>query len=343
MTELHIVWWLPLPGLLSRLNIWHQHVSPNNGGPVEPFRTTNEVLFFVSLVSDTDDGRSHVSMEFHLSGMTSRETTHLAELRIRPTSRDSGGRRRSRLQRLKVTVYQGGVPVRAVKLRVRLDHSTADGFDVIELTRLIQEVTVGLSRTNDTRVEVTIRDRRPQERDAHRTRRSRGSRVLTPNDAHLVVYSEDRDFFRSFRRPPAALLRGGPSGGPNHEMDAATAQEYFSRFRRDADSKNKRGPCSLQDMVVDFDEIGWGRWIIYPKQFNAHQCSGKCTVPVIDAHRPTNHAILQSVMRLHKPEHVDRPCCAVTDLGALSVLYHEYGEIVVRRHQGMVGRRCGCR
>lgn len=38
--------------------------------------------------------------------------------------------------------------------------------------------------------------------------------------------------------------------------------------------------CSKKKLIVDFNDIGWGEWIISPKSFKAHYCSGLCTFPL---------------------------------------------------------------
>ncbi|XP_053168994.1 nodal homolog isoform X2 [Hemicordylus capensis] len=52
--------------------------------------------------------------------------------------------------------------------------------------------------------------------------------------------------------------------------------------------------CQRVDFYVDFDEIGWGSWIVHPKQYNAFRCEGKCPVPLEEAFQPTNHAYMQN-------------------------------------------------
>ena len=43
---------------------------------------------------------------------------------------------------------------------------------------------------------------------------------------------------------------------------------------------NKSNTCSRRHFVVDFADIGWADWIIYPKSFEAHFCSGTCAFPI---------------------------------------------------------------
>jgi hypothetical protein len=41
-----------------------------------------------------------------------------------------------------------------------------------------------------------------------------------------------------------------------------------------------RSLCQRRKLVVDFNEIGWGEWIISPKTFEAHYCAGRCPFPL---------------------------------------------------------------
>uniref|UniRef100_A0A672JC44 TGF-beta family profile domain-containing protein n=1 Tax=Salarias fasciatus TaxID=181472 RepID=A0A672JC44_SALFA len=100
--------------------------------------------------------------------------------------------------------------------------------------------------------------------------------------------------------------------------------------------------CRKEDMWVDFQKLGWGQWIIYPKQFNAYLCRGNCPTPVDEKFTPTNHAYIQSMLKLHHSDRVPPLSCVPTRLSPLSTLYYEKGKIVMKHHDNMVVEECGC-
>ncbi|KAM8794557.1 nodal homolog [Eudromia elegans] len=100
--------------------------------------------------------------------------------------------------------------------------------------------------------------------------------------------------------------------------------------------------CRRVDMVVDFEQTGWGSWIVYPKKYNAYRCEGQCPSPVDESFKPTNHAYIQSLLGLYKPGHVPCPACSPVRTSPLSMLYYEKGELALRHHEDMVVEECGC-
>lgn len=53
--------------------------------------------------------------------------------------------------------------------------------------------------------------------------------------------------------------------------------------------------CRRVDLNVDFNQIGWGSWIIFPKRYNAYRCEGSCPGPLGEELNPTNHAYMQVI------------------------------------------------
>ncbi|XP_070297556.1 nodal homolog 2-A-like [Salvelinus sp. IW2-2015] len=100
--------------------------------------------------------------------------------------------------------------------------------------------------------------------------------------------------------------------------------------------------CGRVDMHVDFNQIGWGSWIVFPKMYNAYRCEGICPSPLGEVLNPTNHAYMQSLLKHYHPERAPSACCAPTKMSPLSMLYYENGEMLLRHHEDMVVDECGC-
>ena len=176
--------------------------------------------------------------------------------------------------------------------------------------------------------------------------------------ALLVVYSQDEVFFKQFNEMKKTQQ--------NHNVGKSLPQSFLdnlgfgvqvTRPKRAANDNKKskgikvggkRGLCERKDLYIDFEQMGWGKWEVYPKRFNAFMCSGDARPQVDQPFTPTNHAVMQSLMRLASKASgtqplVPRPCCVPSKLYPISMLYYEYGEIVVRHHEGMIVDKCGCR
>jgi nodal len=108
--------------------------------------------------------------------------------------------------------------------------------------------------------------------------------------------------------------------------------------------------CKKLDFNVNFGELGWEKWIIYPKIFNAYFCSGGCMLPfkknsssnkVIS----TNHAQIMSILELKNPNlNIQMTKCVSTKLKPLTVVFLDgNGLIKTKIYQDMVVEECGCR
>ncbi|CAB1319839.1 unnamed protein product, partial [Coregonus sp. 'balchen'] len=104
----------------------------------------------------------------------------------------------------------------------------------------------------------------------------------------------------------------------------------------------QRPLCRKIDMWVDFDQIGWNEWILYPKRYNAFRCEGECPTPVDESFSPTNHAYMQSLLRLYHPDRVGCPSCVPAHLSPLSMLYYRDEDVVLRHHEDMIVEGCAC-
>ncbi|RXM33804.1 Nodal-like [Acipenser ruthenus] len=183
------------------------------------------------------------------------------------------------------------------------------------------------------------------------------SSMESPQDQHavndrvlLVVYSH----LKAEGGPPASLLRTAEQSkfvvGDRKGEDKQQKRQKRNRKQRNwpINPPPEHGAVSIKplcrrvDFHIDFNQIGWGSWIVFPKRYNAYGCEGECPTPVGEDFKPTNHAYMQSLLKHYHPDRVPSPCCVATKMSSLSMLYHENGEVVLRHHEEMTVEECGC-
>lgn len=110
-------------------------------------------------------------------------------------------------------------------------------------------------------------------------------------------------------------------------------------------AKRRKKTCSLHELYVDFEEIGWSSWIISPKGYNAFHCKGACQFPLGQNQQPTNHATVQSIVNAFRAggRDVGTPCCVPNRLFSISLLYFDDQEnVILKQYDDMVAASCGC-
>ncbi|XP_058856374.1 bone morphogenetic protein 8A-like isoform X1 [Acipenser ruthenus] len=104
-----------------------------------------------------------------------------------------------------------------------------------------------------------------------------------------------------------------------------------------------RHVCKRHELYVSFSELGWKDWVIAPQGYSAYYCDGECSYPLGSCMNATNHAIMQLVVHMLKPDEVPKACCAPTKLSPISVLfYDDNNNVILKKHRNMVVKACGC-
>uniref|UniRef100_A0A3B3Z4J2 TGF-beta family profile domain-containing protein n=1 Tax=Poecilia mexicana TaxID=48701 RepID=A0A3B3Z4J2_9TELE len=137
---------------------------------------------------------------------------------------------------------------------------------------------------------------------------------------------------------------GGKQRNPNRSKGAKSQEALrvanVAGKHRHTDQKQA---CKKHELYVSFRDLGWQDWIIAPEGYAAYYCEGECAFPLNSYMNATNHAIVQTLVHFVNPESVPKPCCAPTQLHAISVLYFDdSSNVILKKYRNMVVRACGC-
>ena len=305
-----------------------------------------------------------MKLTFNLSSLSNTEVAHHAELHIRPLQHQHENHR----HKFRFTVLsESGRMGQKMSFRLASKSKTYNGYLVFDITGVIQQLINKSFRYAEKLLEIRVshkamhgKRKRSKNSKTNGAQQSIGKRSLSPlvkeDDGILLLYTKDNSFFEKFRSQMKYSSTSTASTTFTHdkqlikrrrkrttnadvqdEYDEQTLEVQATRVKR----SNKK-ECGVKEFIVDFEKLGWNKWIVFPHTYNAFMCTGRCSSPVDWSLNPTNHAILQSLMRL-SDRTVPKPCCVPTKLEPLSMIYFEYEEIVVRHHEGMVVSKCGCR
>ncbi|KAJ0022063.1 hypothetical protein NQD34_009553 [Periophthalmus magnuspinnatus] len=104
-----------------------------------------------------------------------------------------------------------------------------------------------------------------------------------------------------------------------------------------------RNRCRRHNLYVDFNDVGWHRWIIAPSGYDAFFCLGECRFPLADHMNSSSHAMVQTLVNSVNGA-VPRACCVPTSLSPIALLYLDpQDRVVLKNYQDMVVEGCGCR
>ena len=129
--------------------------------------------------------------------------------------------------------------------------------------------------------------------------------------------------------------------------------------------------CHKHDFIVNFSDLGWEKWILWPSSFNAYFCRGDCLAPqnLFEAYRrggkhrkgsggggghrkrsrsqmslTTNHAQIMSILEYRNPfAHRQMTKCVSTNFKPLTIVYlDEYNQMATKKYEDMIVDKCVC-
>ncbi|XP_029369752.1 bone morphogenetic protein 8A isoform X2 [Echeneis naucrates] len=143
-------------------------------------------------------------------------------------------------------------------------------------------------------------------------------------------------FFRESQvpcRPPRAVKSHPRKKKPKYDLPLPNRSPV----------NNGGQPCKKHELYVSFSDLGWKDWVLAPTGYSAYYCDGECFYPLGSCMNATNHALIQQVVHLLKPDEVPKACCAPTKLSPISVLfYDDNNNVILKKHRNMVVKTCGC-
>lgn len=119
------------------------------------------------------------------------------------------------------------------------------------------------------------------------------------------------------------------------------------RRKRGLECGGKVRVCCKRQFYVNFKDIGWNDWIIAPQGYHANYCEGECPSHVASISGATlsfhSTVISHYRMRGYSPFQTLRSCCVPTRLGAMSMLYYDDEQKIIKKDiQNMIVEECGC-
>ncbi|XP_036380415.1 bone morphogenetic protein 2-like [Megalops cyprinoides] len=141
--------------------------------------------------------------------------------------------------------------------------------------------------------------------------------------------------------------RGGKSGR-GRERHRSRGVERDRRVKRNGGRAAKlkrlsRARCRRHPLYVDFNDVGWNKWIVAPSGYHAFFCLGECRFPLADHLNSSSHAMVQTLVNSVNSA-IPRACCVPTALSPIAMLYlDQHDRVVLKNYQDMVVEGCGCR
>jgi len=125
--------------------------------------------------------------------------------------------------------------------------------------------------------------------------------------------------------------------------DPPTVANTFKQRSIDILTRPKTGRCRLRTLYIDFNDIGWGDFILAPLGFPANYCDGVCSFPLDVSFNPSNHATVQTLVHLIDKNKTSEALCAPISMGTpLTFLLLADNRVIIKKFSEMTVIKCGC-
>ncbi|KAM8822101.1 LOW QUALITY PROTEIN: inhibin beta A chain-like [Synchiropus picturatus] len=120
------------------------------------------------------------------------------------------------------------------------------------------------------------------------------------------------------------------------------------RRRRGLECDAQVRVCCKRQFFVNFKDIGWSDWIIAPSGYHANYCEGECPAHAAGGAGGASLSFHSTVinhyrLRGYGPFQDVRSCCVPTRLRAMSMLYYNEEQKIIKKDiQNMIVEECGC-
>uniref|UniRef100_A0A1A7XC48 TGF-beta family profile domain-containing protein n=2 Tax=Iconisemion striatum TaxID=60296 RepID=A0A1A7XC48_9TELE len=165
----------------------------------------------------------------------------------------------------------------------------------------------------------------------------KGSNVKSKNSSKSR--KKDQGWGRGKKVGYSVQDRDGDKGGVNWSDRGRVKRNggHSAKLKR-----LSRGRCRRHPLYVDFNDVGWHKWIIAPSGYDAFFCLGECRYPLADHMNASSHAVVQTMVNSVNGA-VPRACCVPTSLSPIALLYLDHQDrVVLKNYQDMVVESCGC-
>ncbi|XP_036392905.1 bone morphogenetic protein 2-like [Megalops cyprinoides] len=300
-------------------------------------------------------GTDRVLITFNVSSIPRDERVTSAELRV---LRGGAAQGVHRVELYLSDSHSDATPLLLESRIIEPGNDSVDSWESFSLTSELFERPTGKAGHLGFVLEVTSLNVTPsggQQGERLRTRRSAGQRE--PGWARerplLVTYSHDG------RGQPLVAPKGRPERGflkdalrkqrrGSEGRDAGRRGRSDRRVKRNGGRAAKlkrlsRARCRRHPLYVDFNDVGWNKWIVAPSGYHAFFCLGECRFPLADHMNSSSHAMVQTLVNSVNGA-VPRACCVPTALSPIAMLYlDQHDRVVLKNYQDMVVEGCGCR